>query len=161
MKRPSALLVFGVALLLNAAANADEDVDEFAAGGITFAQPTDVRLTSEDLRISPKAVALRYEFSNDGQKEVEAAMAFPLPDLSPELQAAMGNEQANFVHFRAKVDGKPVAPQLETRVLYVEQLRYDGGYTRYRTVKDVTDAVASAKIDLTESTGALPPEKKR
>lgn len=138
-------------------AGADDSSAALSAGGIVFTRNTPVRMAAEDLYVSPKQVRIRFEFTNDTDKDVDTVVAFPLPDVdmatfwaSP--LGAVIDDPVNFVGFKAAVDGKPVA-------LSVEQRAFLKG-------KDVTALVAAAGLPVNLFAGdgyrkldALPADK--
>ena len=60
---------------------ADDSSATLGAGGLELTKAADIRMAAEDLYLSPNAVKLRYEFTNDGPKDVDTVVAFPLPDI--------------------------------------------------------------------------------
>ncbi len=118
-------------------AEADDSSAALSAGGIVFTRNTPVRMAAEDLYVSPKQVRIRFEFTNDTDKDVDTVVAFPLPDVDMATfwASPLGtviDDPVNFVGFKAVVDGKPVA-------LSVEQRAFLKG-------KDVTALVAAAGL---------------
>jgi hypothetical protein len=93
------------------------------AGGIEFTKMANVRMASEDLRLSPNAVRIRYTFVNDGKTDVDTLVAFPLPDIDAyEFWGTpigrITDDPVNFVGFKAVVDGKPVAVTVEQKAIH-------------------------------------------
>ncbi|HEX3809354.1 MAG TPA: DUF4424 family protein [Rhizomicrobium sp.] len=116
------LLIAALACALATPVLADDSTAELAAGGLQFTHAPDIRMAVEDLRISPTDVRIRYEFANDGAKDVTTIVAFPLPDIdSYEFYGSpigmVQKDPVNFVGFKAVVDGKPVAVQVEQRAI--------------------------------------------
>lgn len=114
------ICAIGALLLATAAAMADDLSAALAAGGIVFTKGTPVRMRAEDLYVSPKAVRVRFEFTNDSAKEVDTLVAFPLPDIDTATYwgspvGTVTDDPVNFVGFKASVDGKPVAFKIEQR----------------------------------------------
>jgi len=90
---------------------ANDTSAELSAGGLVFARSADVSLESETLKISPKLVSVRYQFVNQATQPVTLTVAFPLPDIDlsdGEILAIPDADQANFLGFRTRVDGKPI-----------------------------------------------------
>ena len=111
------------ALLAMAPAHADDSSAALGAGGLVLTQNADIRMASEDLRLSPNAVDVRYEFVNDSGKDIDTIVAFPLPDVdlyeySESPLGTVKNTTPNFVGFALTVDGKPVAAEAEERAIY-------------------------------------------
>lgn len=115
-----------VAILLSCGALpalADDSTAALGAGGIVLTTATQLRMTSEDLAISPDAVHIHYVFANDSGKDIDTLVAFPLPDIDTWnfYESAMGettSDPVNFVGFKATADGKPVPVKVEQRAIY-------------------------------------------
>jgi hypothetical protein len=101
-----------VAGLNASAAIASDSSVELSIGGLVFSRSADVSLESQELKISPQMVSIRYRLVNHGAQPVTLTMSFPLPDIDmadPDvLYAIPGNDPVNFVGFETKVDGQPV-----------------------------------------------------
>jgi hypothetical protein len=97
--------------LLAAPATGDPSSAAIAAGGIVFTQNTAIRMSSEDLFVSPDQVRAGFVFENRTAADVRTLVAFPLPDMGH-----IG-DPARYLAFRASVDGKVVAVKLDRRVL--------------------------------------------
>ncbi|MBV8976978.1 MAG: DUF4424 family protein [Alphaproteobacteria bacterium] len=136
------------------AARADDSSAALGAGGLVLTRQGDIRMAAEDLYLSPTLVKVRYEFVNDGPKDVDTIVAFPLPDIDVRqfwfepLGTTLDNTP-NFMGFALSVDGRKVAPALEERALL------DG--------RDVTAEVTAAGLpiniagsDLVKTLDALP-----
>ncbi len=128
------------ALALIAPALGDDSSAMLGAGGVVvLTKNADIRMASEDLYLSPKQVKVHYTFVNDGAKDVDLMVAFPLPDVdNAELaESPIGTTVGggpNFVGFKLTVDGKPVATTAEERAIFKG--------------KDVTDLVKAAGLPL-------------
>ncbi|HEY0105758.1 MAG TPA: DUF4424 family protein [Rhizomicrobium sp.] len=101
---------------------ADDSSAMLGAGGIVLTKNADIRMASEDLYLSPRAVRVRYAFVNDGPKDVDTVVAFPLPDIdnyeySESPIGTTADSVPNFVAFRLAIDGRPVAAQAEVRAI--------------------------------------------
>jgi hypothetical protein len=119
MKIPTYIFLLS---MIVAPALADPSTASHAAGGIAFTKTTAVRMKSEDLFISFGEIRARFEFINDTGKNLDTAVAFPLPELKfPDAGYAdfnfPGNEEVNFVGFKVAVNGKAITPALERRAL--------------------------------------------
>lgn len=105
-----------VAALLGAgAALANDSVAETAAGGLVLARTADIDMVSEDLFVSAAEVRVRYVFRNRTAKPVRATIAFPMPDR--DLEAENYSDVALPDEFVTRVDGRPVAMQVERKAL--------------------------------------------
>ena len=124
---------------LAAPALADDSSAMLGAGGIELVKNADIRMASEDLFLSPKAVRVHYTFTNDSGRDIDAMVAFPLPDIdnyeySESPIGTVFDTTPNFVGFKLMVDGKPVNAQVEERA-------FNGG-------RDVTATVLAAHAPL-------------
>ncbi|MGN6514229.1 MAG: DUF4424 family protein [Rhizomicrobium sp.] len=128
---------FLCAAVLASSAHADDSSAALGMGGLELVRAPDIRMAREDLYISPKVVRIRYVFINDGAKDVDSLVAFPLPDIDTwefyeEPIGTVGNDPVNFVGFTAKSDGKPVPVRVEQRA--------------FLNGRDVTDTVTAAGL---------------
>ncbi|MBZ9994620.1 DUF4424 domain-containing protein [Mesorhizobium sp. BH1-1-4] len=109
-----------LALALSAApALANDSIAELGTGGLILSRSDAVAMQSEDLFISPEKVTVDYVFHNNTDKDVEAIVAFPMPDISgdpEEMPAIPENQSDNFLGFEVTIDGAPAKPQLEQKV---------------------------------------------
>jgi len=115
----------GMLVLLAVPALANDSAATLGAGGLELGKST-IRMASEDLFVSPQKVRVRYEFVNDGAKDVETIVAFPLPDIDSERFAMsdMGpvtDDPLNFVGFGATVDGTRVRVRVEQHAIHKDQ----------------------------------------
>src|SRR5258708_2914227 len=63
------------AFLLAQSALADDSSAALGAGGLVLTQSTDIRMAVEDLKLSPNRAVVRYEFVNDGPKDIDSIVA--------------------------------------------------------------------------------------
>lgn len=111
------LIVF-CGVLASGAALANDSVGELGTGGIILSRTDAVRMQSEKLAISMDEVTVDYVFKNETEKDVEATVAFPMPDIvgtiydRPQIP---DGESDNFLGFEVKVDGVTVKPALEQK----------------------------------------------
>jgi hypothetical protein len=108
--------------VLLTAAQADDSSAALGAGGVTFTKTDSIRMAAEDLRISPKKVQIHFAFVNDGPKDIETTVAFPLPDVdtSEYWNSPLGTttqDPVNFVGFTARVNGNPISIRSEQRAI--------------------------------------------
>ncbi|TPN40254.1 DUF4424 domain-containing protein [Mesorhizobium sp. B2-3-3] len=112
--------VLAVALAFSIApAFANDSIAELGTGGLILSRSDAVVMQSEDLFISPEKVTVDYVFHNNTDKDVEAIVAFPMPDISgdpEEMPAIPENQSDNFLGFEVTIDGAPATPQLEQKV---------------------------------------------
>ncbi len=98
---------------------ANDSTAELRQGGLVLVKNPGVEMRSEDLFISPKAVRVRYRFLNTTGVDQDVTVAFPMPDITTEGPddnlAIPGKDPANFLGFSTRVDGRPVAAQLEQK----------------------------------------------
>lgn len=111
--------VLVAALMVSAApAFANDSVAELGTGGLILSRSDAVTMKSEDLYISPDKVTVDYVFRNDTDKDVNAIVAFPMPDIEgdPNEMPAIPNDQSdNFLGFEVTIDGVGVKPELEQK----------------------------------------------
>jgi Domain of unknown function (DUF4424) len=128
--RANNLLSFGTLVALAAAAVgapaalANDSVAELSVGGLTFSRTTDVSMESEELKISPEAVTVRYHFLNHRPTPVTLTVAFPLPDIDlSEIEniAFPSDDPVNFMSFETKVNGKRIDLTINQRALLGEK----------------------------------------
>jgi hypothetical protein len=78
-------------------------------------------MRSEDLFISPKQVRVHYKFANTSRADVTVTVAFPMPDITTEgvddTISIPTQDPKNILGFSTLVDGKPVAAQVEQKVV--------------------------------------------
>jgi len=115
--------LFSLTLLASAAlcgaAPANDTMSTLGAGGLVFLTTEDVRMASEDLYVSPDQIRVTYEFTNSSDKDVEALVAFPLPDItgSPDFMVSIPTEDDdNIFGFATTFEGKPVDAELHQYV---------------------------------------------
>ena len=112
--------VLAVGLVLSVApAWANDSTAELGTGGLILSRSDAVAMQSEDLFISPEKVTVDYVFHNNTDKDVNAIVAFPMPDIegNPEEMPAIPNDPSdNFLGFEVTIDGAAVKPQLEQKV---------------------------------------------
>ena len=111
-----ALLLIACALagaLAAPAALANDSVAETAAGGLVLGQSRDIDMVSEDLYVSAREIRVRYVFRNRSARAVRTIVAFPMPGIDLSEDDAM--DRARPRDFSTRVDGRPVAMQVERR----------------------------------------------
>jgi hypothetical protein len=103
-------------------ANANDSIAELGTGGIILSRTDAVSMLSEDLRISMDEVTVDYVFKNGTDQDVNAFVAFPMPDITgtvydrPQIP---DGEADNFLGFEVTFDGKEVKPELEQKAFAV------------------------------------------
>lgn len=134
MKRIMGLMVAALLLgILQGPARANDSVAEIAIGGLVLKNSTDISLDKEDLYISADEVRVDYLFTNTTGKDIEALVAFPLPDQDVSDFDANVQDFRTALDFRTTVDGKPADYDI------VVQAILDG--------KDVTGDLAAFGFD--------------
>ncbi len=106
-------------LLLGNSAIADDSEAELGIGGLRFMRTNSVQMVSEDLFLSVNEVRIRYVFHNRTAHDINALVAFPLPDISPDYYfepvAIPDVGDPNFVRFETRVDGQRLEMQADQR----------------------------------------------
>jgi hypothetical protein len=113
MRTGRVLAIFLVAAA-GAAALANDSVAETAAGGLVLKQSNDIDMLSEDLYVSAREIRVRYVFRNRSARPIRTAVAFPMPDR--DLSRDEEGDVSWPADFATRVDGRPVAMQVERRV---------------------------------------------
>lgn len=122
--RTRTLALFAAAILASAAspARANDSIAELGTGGLILSRSDVIEMASEDLFISMEEVTVAYEFRNRSDSDIEAIVAFPMPELegNPFWQPALPSaESDNFLGFEVVFDGAAVTPNLEHRAFAV------------------------------------------
>lgn len=122
-------LIPALALLLASlaatAAAANDGFGGLAATGLTFSQTEAVTMEQEDLFISMDKIRVSYVFRNLTGRDVTGEVIFPLPPVPVGgLMESAWNlpedlNQPDLVNFTARVDGQPVAVQID-RIAVIE-----------------------------------------
>ena len=117
--------ILGVVAALATAvpATANDTMAELAAGGLIFVRSEFIAMESEDLYISPTEIRVDYVFRNRADDDIEAVVAFPMPDIvaNPYAMAALPvPESDNFLDFTVRVGGSAVEPALDQRAFAAE-----------------------------------------
>ncbi len=109
-------------LLLCSSAHGNDTFATLGAGGLVPLKTAQVVMESEDLQISSHQIVVRYVFRNITNRDVDAVVTFPLPDLSGgdvynEPMTLPSASQLNFVDFTVTADGIQISPSVESRAL--------------------------------------------
>ena len=93
------------------------------AGGLIPRQSAEIAMEREDLQISIHQVTVRYLFRNASDKDIDATVAFPLPDLDGGMVEHVplhlpAKDETNFVNFEVMSGGKPVETKMEVRAFH-------------------------------------------
>ena len=105
--------------VLAAPALANDSTAELGTGGLILSRSDAIAMQREDLFISAEKVTVDYVFHNNTDKDVEAIVAFPMPDIAgdpEEMPAIPENQSDNFLGFEVTIDGAAAKPQLEQKV---------------------------------------------
>lgn len=149
-----ALAALTAALLAAPAAHANDSMAEVAIGGLVLKQSSDIAMDKEDLFISRDEVRVDYLFTNTSESDIEALVAFPLPDQDLSDVMLVAHDMEKELKFQTAVDGKPVAYDIVLQAML-------GG-------KDVTAELAALGLEpdapldwdrFDATLKALPPEK--
>ncbi|TIL36148.1 DUF4424 domain-containing protein [Mesorhizobium sp.] len=97
---------------------ANDSIAELGTGGLILSRSDAVAMESEDLYISPEKVTVDYVFRNNTDKDVDAIVAFPMPDIEGdpnEMPAIPDGQSDNFLGFEVTIGGVAAKPQLEQK----------------------------------------------
>jgi hypothetical protein len=146
--------VIALALLASAPALANDSTAEIKTGGLVLTRTDAISMDSEELFISLDEVHVAYRFLNHTDADVDAIVAFPMPDIqfNPYGDTALPDPKSdNFLGFKAWIEGQPVAVQLEQKAFAADL--------------DVTDILKQAGVplfpfgdDAFAALNALPPD---
>lgn len=98
---------------------ANDSIAELGTGGLILSRSDAIAMESEDLYISREKVTVDYVFRNNTDKDVDAIVAFPMPDIEGdpyEMLAVPDDQSDNFLGFEVTIDGVAIKPQLEQKV---------------------------------------------
>jgi hypothetical protein len=98
------------------AARANDTTAELRTGGLVFVQTDAISMVEEKLYISPREVRVDYRFRNNTDTDVEALVAFPVPDIESGYDQPVAlNPDAgdNFLGFETSQDGTPIKAELQ------------------------------------------------
>jgi hypothetical protein len=119
MRNSAIALAFTAVAAIPALAN--DSTAELTTGGLIFVHNEEIEMSSEDLAISAKEVSVRYRFFNKSTQDVTILVAFPMPDVTVESSdqniAVPSDDPVNLLAFATTVNGKPVATNVEQRVI--------------------------------------------
>ncbi|HXH47818.1 MAG TPA: DUF4424 family protein [Terriglobia bacterium] len=120
MRNRILLLILFLCALAPSSANADDTIATLGVGGLIPAKNTQIVMESEDLMISVHKITVRYVFRNTSDKDIDALVEFPLPDLDgPSVYNVPmdipNSEKSNFVDFEVMSGGKPIPTKMESR----------------------------------------------
>jgi hypothetical protein len=107
------VICFVVSLLNVGWSYGNDSAVETSAGGLQLRQESSVSMQRERLFISPKLVAVEYEFLNTSKVPVVTEVAFPIPPYSYVFDDLAGDR--DFSDFKAWIDGKPIKVSKEVR----------------------------------------------
>jgi hypothetical protein len=118
ISRIARLLVFLLSALPFTWAN--DTLVTLGTGGLVPLKSSTLLMESEKLHITLHRVTVDYVFRNTSSQDIDAVVAFPLPELdgatlevSPvELPS---KDATNFISFKLSVDGRAVSPKAEVR----------------------------------------------
>jgi hypothetical protein len=112
-------LLLAVGLTATTPALANDTMAGLGTGGLVFLTSQDVEMTSEDLYVSADEVRVTYEFTNRGETDQSALVAFPLPDItgSGDFMVNVPTEDPeNIFGFTTSFEGEPVEAELHQYV---------------------------------------------
>jgi len=158
--------ILAVFVLAASAANADDTRATLAAGGLVPVKSAQIVMESEDLQISVHKITVRYLFRNTSDKDIDALVEFPLPDLEGgDFQGPIDipdEKRLNYVDFRVSYNGRPVTTRMEARGFFknrdiTARLRADGlpVSVQYGTALAAIEKLGPAKREQLEREGLI------
>jgi hypothetical protein len=115
-------LVFLILSCLRAVAN--DGYSEIGVGGLVLKNTDAISMDKEELFISADEIRVDYVFTNRTDKDLEALVAFPIPDINlmEEANGARGLfDVGSSLAFKTKIDGKAFPIALEQRAFVKER----------------------------------------
>lgn len=122
----SAIAVLFALLFIPRAIRGNDTLATLGAGGLVPLKSSTVVMESETLHISLHRVTVDYVFRNMSNQDVDAVVAFPLPELNgAEIEVSPmelpSKDPTNFISFKLIVDGRPISPKVEIRAFKKDQ----------------------------------------
>jgi hypothetical protein len=113
-----ARVVLALAAALPAIAN--DTAVTIGAGGLIPLNSSSIVMESEDLQVSLRQITVKYLFHNPSSRDVNAIVAFPLPDIDGEELVNVevdvpSRDPLNYVDFQVAAAGKKITPNVEVR----------------------------------------------
>jgi len=133
-----------LSLAFSAIALANDSTARLDTGELVLIPNADVRLSDEDLFISPDEIRVRYLFESTSNEPITTTVAFPIPpvDLSQDVGYSINPvDPVDFIGFKLWIDDRPTAYRIDARATV------DG--------RDVTDILNEYNIPLTPFTADL------
>ena len=76
-------------------------------GGLVFQKNDQIKMLSEDLKISPRLVQVEYLYRNESDKDIELLVAFPIPSIDF-VYSMMAIPKLNWWNFKTLVNGQEI-----------------------------------------------------
>lgn len=96
---------------------ANDSMAETALGGLVLRDSQEISLDREDLYLSADEVRVDYLFTNTSRENIEALVAFPLPDQEFADFDEFVHDFRTELDFRTLVDGEPVDYDITVRAI--------------------------------------------
>jgi len=131
------VVLLAVVLSIGVQSLANDTMVTLEAGGLVPVKSSKVVVESESLKVSVHRVSVDYVFRNTSEQDVEAVVAFPLPELDGATLEVSPIElpsknPVNFMSFKVLVDGVAISPKVEVRA--------------FKNGKDITDRLRSSGL---------------
>ena len=151
-------LVLALAAALGGPAAANDSTAQLGAGGLELVRNDTIEILSEDLYVSAREVRVTYRFRNATDTSHTYLVAFPLPAIDARVPEALNvalpdSASENFVDFTVTVDGRPVRPNVESRVIAL-------GVDQTDTVRRLALPLNPIDFDLYQSLQTAPEAEK-
>jgi len=136
---------------------ANESALELSTGGLVFVRNENLEILWEDLAISPSEISISYRIFNKSENEVPVLIVFPMPDIHIETPddsfAVPTNDPVNLLAFSVSVNGEPVSPAVEQRVIAA-------GLDRTELLRNLNIPLAPHLASTNQALDRLPPDKR-
>jgi hypothetical protein len=150
---PWLCFVTALAVLAVADARANDSAAEIGVGGLVLMRNDAVRLDAEDLYLSRDRVNVSYRFTNTSDRDVEALVAFPLPDQTFGFEIPVV-DFAERLAFRTMVDGVAVPLDVVVRASF-------GGQDITQRLADLGVPAIPTRDVFNRHVNAMPAEHRR
>ena len=154
MRKSAVVLLLAATAVVPARGN--DSSAELATGGLLFVRNDAVEMRAEDLFISAAEIRVRYRFFNKTPSDVTVHVAFPMPEIRIEHAdqnvSVPIDDAVNFLGFTTRVNGAPVATQVEQHV-------FAGGVERTATLRGLGVPLAPHLQSTNQALDRLPRSK--
>ena len=115
-----------------------------------------LEMLSQNIAISPGEISIRYRLINNSERDITVLASFPLPEVRlegpDETVSVPSDDPVNLLNFTTVVNGRPVSPGVEQRVVAA-------GLDRTQMLRSLGIPLAPHLVTTQEVLDRLPPQK--